>query len=83
MDYKELINSLGSEFFTVTFTKKNGDVRVMNCRKNVTKHLRGGASTTAHIDNLITVYDVKANGYRNINVNTITEVKANGKQFNL
>lgn len=81
MNAKQLIEQLGSEFFTVTFTKKNGDVRVMNCRKNVTKHLRGGASTTSHIDDLITVYDVKSNGYRNINATTVTEVKANGKRY--
>lgn len=82
-NFKQLIDQLGSEFFTVTFTKKDGSIRVMNCRKGVTKHLRGGESTTKNYDHLLTVYDVKAEGYRNINVTTITEVKANGKRYSI
>jgi hypothetical protein len=80
-DIRSIINEIGSEFFTVTFTKKDGSIRTMNCRKNVTKHLKGGVSTTAKYDHLLTVYDVKAEGYRNINLNTIIEVKANGNVF--
>ena len=35
----------GSQFFTVTFVKRtNGETRVMNCRKNVKKYLKGGGS---------------------------------------
>jgi hypothetical protein len=81
-NFKQIIDAIGSEFFTVTFTKKDGSIRTMNCRKNVTKHLKGGVSTTAKYDHLLTVYDVKTEGYRNINLNNIIEVKANGKSYN-
>lgn len=78
---KQILDSISSEIFTVVFTKKDGTERVMNCRKGVTKYLRGGESTTAHIDNLITVYDMKSKGYRNINTDTIKEVRANGQVY--
>ena len=78
-DVKRL-NSNG-QFFTVTFMKKNGDLRKMNCRLGVTKHLKGGKSTTDHVPRLMTVYDVKANGYRCINMETVQEIKFNGNHI--
>lgn len=75
---QQVLNSIGSEIFTVVFTKKDGTERVMNCRKNVTKHLKGGVSTTEKCEHLLTVFDMKSQGYRNINLNTIKEVRANG-----
>ena len=78
-DVKRL-NSNG-QFFTVTFVKKNGDLRKMNCRLGVTKHLKGGKSTTDHVPRLMTVYDVKSNGYRCINMETVQEIKFNGNHI--
>jgi len=74
------MNSNG-QFFTVTFQKKNGDIRKMNCRLGVTKHLKGGQSTTDHVTRLMTVYDVKSAGYRSINMETVQEIKFNGNHI--
>lgn len=75
---KDLIKATNGKFFAVTFVKKDGSVREMQCRTGVTKHLRGGDSTTAHKDNLITVFDTVANAYRCINADTVTRIAVSG-----
>ena len=76
---ENLKSLVGNKIFTITFIKKDGSERVMNCRYKVTKHLRGGVSTTKHISYLTTVYDLQANGYRNINLETVISLKVDGK----
>lgn len=76
---RSMIMATKGKTFTVEFTKKNGEARTMNCRIGVTKHLRGGESTTAHKPNLITVYDMKTGGYRCINLDTLNSFKFAGK----
>ena len=70
---EKILNSKG-KIFTVTFTKKDGTTRVMNCRLGVTKHLKGGESTL-NPSEYITVYDMQNKGYRAINRQTIIDVK--------
>ena len=60
------------KFFSVTFLKKDGSVREMNCRMGVEKHLKGGVKTLT--DNYICVYDMQAEGYRSINPETVQSV---------
>jgi hypothetical protein len=67
-----ILNSNG-KIFTVTFTKKDGSLRVMNCRLGVTKYLKGGISTL-NPDKFITVYDLQSEGYRAINKDAILNV---------
>lgn len=62
----------GGKFFTVDFVKKDGSLRTMNCRLGVQKHLKGGTKTLT--DNYICVYDVKSEGYRSINPETVRSV---------
>ena len=68
-----ILNSNG-KIFTVTFTKKDGTIRVMNCRLGVTKYLKGGSSTL-NPDKFITVYDLQSEGYRAINKDAIINLK--------
>jgi hypothetical protein len=67
-----ILNSNG-KIMTVKFIKKDGSLRVMNCRLGVTKHLKGGSSTL-NPDKFITVYDLKSEGYRAIDKESILEV---------
>ena len=78
----KLIKSTEGRNFTVSFTKKDGTHRKMNCRLGVTKHLKGGelAYDPAEYD-LITVFDVQKNGYRMINVDTLEEVAIDGEEY--
>jgi hypothetical protein len=62
------------KFVTVTFLKKDGTVRKMNCRLGVTKHLKGGESTL-DADQYVTVFDMAKGAYRAINRDTIISVE--------
>jgi hypothetical protein len=69
----DIIASNG-KFVTVTFLKKDGTVRKMNCRMGVTKHLKGGESTL-DADQYVTVFDMAKGAYRAINRDTIINVE--------
>ena len=71
---RNIIDNTNGKFFTVLFVKKDGSLRRMNCRTGVKKYLKGGSSTTGHLNNLITVYDLQTKDYRNINLNTVIEI---------
>jgi len=69
------------KIFTVNFIKKDGSERVMTCRLGVKKHLKGGVSTTTHIPEYVTVYDVVAKGYRTINLETVSRIAGAGQEI--
>ena len=62
----------GGKFFTVSFIKKDGSLREMNCRLGVQKHLKGGVKTLT--DNYICVYDVKSEGFRAIDPEKVISI---------
>lgn len=81
MNKKEIKKLVGNKIFTVVFTKKNGDLRKMNCRLNVQKHLKGGSKSFNDDDyDYLTVYDLHSKGYRTVNLNTIKKLKFKGKE---
>ena len=70
--------------FSAVFIKKNGERREMVCRLGVKKHLKGGQlAYDAKSRNLLPVFDMQKEGYRMINVNTLVQLKINGKTYNL
>jgi len=74
---KELIYKQRGKFFSAWFVKKNGEIRYMNCRTGVGKHLRGKGRLYDY-DNLVCVYDIQAKDYRNINLDTLFRLKVDG-----
>lgn len=82
MTKTEIKKMVGNQFFSAVFVKRNGEVRKMLCRVGVKKYLKGGKKKYDY-DHLMTVYDVKKKGYRTINLDTLTQVKANGKVVRL
>ena len=74
--FKQLV---GNNIFSVTFIKKNGDLREMTCRFGVKKHLKGGELKYSPEDfNYAIVFDMQQGEYRTINVNTIQKLTYNG-----
>ena len=66
------------KIFTVTFIKKDGTIRNMKARMGVSKyHVNKPSipSTTAHIPEYLTVFDLVKMQYRTVNVSTITAFK--------
>lgn len=84
MNKKLFRNLVGNKFFTVTFTKKNGELRTMNCRLGVTKHLKGGKKSYDDSKyNYVTVYDLSKKAYRTVNLDAVKSVKARGLKVNV
>lgn len=70
------------KIFSITNVKKDKTLRRYSARLGVKKHLRGGASTTSHLNHLITVYDMQRaaagksdDGYRSIDLNTVVHLE--------
>ena len=69
----------GGKIFSVTFTKKNGDERVMTARMGVRSYVNGkGMKYDPKSKGLLTVYDMQKGGYRMINAKTIKSVRCEG-----
>jgi hypothetical protein len=79
----KVLEAMGSKIFTVTFTKKDGSIRVLNGRRGVRKGLNGvGMKYNPAEKGLITVYDLKVKDYRSVKVDTVTQVKSHNKIWN-
>ena len=69
-------------FFTVHFRKKDGTVRVMNCRGGVKKHLTGGGRAwNPESKGMVFVWDTASKGYRTLNTKTATFAAIDGKEY--
>jgi len=77
----KLIESIVKDgrIFSVTFTKKNGEERVMTARLGVKKGINGkGMKYSARSRNMLPVFDMQKNAFRMINCDTVTRIKAQG-----
>jgi S-adenosylmethionine:tRNA-ribosyltransferase-isomerase (queuine synthetase) len=72
-----LIEKSNGKMVTVTFVKNDGSVRVLNGRMGVKKYIKG-SSLKKNSTEYITIYDVKNEGYRSVNRDTIVAVRCNG-----
>ena len=74
---KVLLEVAGTgQFFTVTFVKKNGEVRTMNARVTSPKELTVVKGKDG--GNYLTVKDNTKKEFRNINLDSIVEIRAGG-----
>ena len=74
-EVRELIKSNGNRIFSVSFLKKDGTLRKMVCRVGVTKYLKGGELPYDPMEKgLLPVFDMVAQDYRMINLNTIISI---------
>jgi len=77
---KRIFESRG-KIFGVKFTKKDGSERTMNCRRNVSKGVKGvGLAYDPEKFNLIPVFDMSNDGFRMINADTINEITIGGER---
>ncbi len=79
---KNMILKTDGKFFSVQFVKKNGEMRDMNCRLGVTKHLKGGQLAFNPKDyKLIVVFDTLKKNYRMISIETLKKVTISGETY--
>lgn len=79
----KVINDTNGKIFAVRFTKKNGAIRTMLARLGVSKNLKGGTNAATDQNGLVTVWDMVANGYRMINLETLITLNASGRQYEI
>jgi len=72
---RQLLDSTAGKVFSVTFVKKDGSIRDMVCRNEVSKGTSGGVAGHAHKEELYTVYDMQAQGFRCVNLTTVKRIK--------
>ena len=81
---KKYIYKTNGKFFSAVFTKKNGEKRLMTCRTNVRKYLKGvGLRFKPQDKGLMTVFDIHKGGYRFINLMTLKSLKIRGKKYHV
>ena len=81
---KKYIYKTNGKFFSAVFTKKNGEIRLMTCRTNVRKYLKGvGLRFKPQDKGLMTVFDIHKGGYRFINLMTLESLKIRGKKYHV
>ena len=86
----KIIELVGNRVFKVSIVKKDGSLREMTCRLDVTSH-SGDGEQTADKNRYLVVFDLNTartvgkqhskNCYRNVNVETIQYVKVGGKTY--
>lgn len=79
----KVINETDGKIFAVRFTKKNGAIRTMLARLGVSKNLKRGSNGATDQNGLITVWDMVANGYRMINLETLISLNASGRTYEI
>lgn len=80
---RSLIKATQGCFFSITFTKKNGEERKLTVRDGVESKLalpKGqGSNNQEAYDNLITLFDVQAGHYKSVNLDTVTKLSCGNK----
>ena len=75
---------LGGAMFGVDFIKLDKSFRSMTARLEVKAALKGGENKVEALDRpYLTVYDMVAKGYRNVNLDTILRVRAQGVVYDV
>ena len=88
-DIRAFLRSTAGQVFTIWFVKRTtGELRKMNCRTEVKKHLahpenppdpKHAESDKEH--DLLRVFDMKKGGYRMINLRSVTKIRCGGQEF--
>tara|TARA_Y100000310_G_scaffold139381_1_gene138673 strand:+ start:716 stop:994 length:279 start_codon:yes stop_codon:yes gene_type:complete len=81
-DILNLLKENKNEVFSVVFLKKNGELRPMNCRFGVKKHLKGGKLAFNPLErSMLVVFDMQKKGYRMINLETLMTINMKGVEY--
>lgn len=91
---RQMIESAGGQFASVTFIKKDGTQRVMQVQPASGKfHVKGDAASesaqqaaatrAANNPHLMNIWDVASKGFRSLNLDTVLRIAVGGTVFNV
>ena len=70
------------KIFGATFVKKDGTIRVMNCRRGVSKGVTGeGLKFNPADKQLLGVFDMQKDQHRFINLETLSQIRHGGEVY--
>ena len=83
---RDIIKGSGGKFVSVKFIKKDGSVRDLNGRIGVYKSQHAplknvGLKYNPNNYGLVSIFDVQKKAYRMVNINTLSQLKVNGKIY--
>lgn len=79
---QKIVSSKGKVFSARFIKRTNGEVRDINCRLGVTKHLKGGELKYRPAEkNLVGVFDMQGGEYRMIDIDGLLELQVEGEGF--
>lgn len=77
-----LLRRQDGKFVGIDFVKVDGTQRALNGRLGVKFNLQGGVNSAISNDRpYLTMFDAKAMGYRNVNLATVSRVRAQGQEY--
>jgi len=83
--FKETLSEIqkaNNTIFSVEFIKKDGSVRTMTARLHVKKGVKGTGMAYNPIEKgLLPVWDMNKNGFRMINLKTVTKLQIKGEEL--
>lgn len=78
---EKIINDQEGKFFTAKFIGKDGITHSCNGRTGVFKYLKHPERTNKKHEDLLNAFNVKIKDYRNIYLDGIIEIRAEGKIY--
>lgn len=81
VNLKQLLMASGGTFVGITFTKKDGSVRNLNGRLFVGKGVKGTGKAIGLSSPMLRIYDVKADSFRTVNLQTTERVRMFGVEY--
>lgn len=84
VNLKTFLQSQLDRFVGIDFVKKDGSRRMLNGRLGVKSLLKGGRNKVEAIDRpYVTLFDAQLNQYRTVNLETVSQVRASGKVYDV
>lgn len=84
VNLKSFIEEQKGKLVGVTFTKLNGEVRQLTGRLGVMALLKGGENKSEAAERpYLTMFDNEIQDYRNVNLSTVSQLRAAGQTFNI
>jgi len=81
-DLVKILKGKRGKMLTVAYRKKDGSLRILNTVTGVRKNITGtGLKYDPDKHGYIILYDLKAKGYRTVNINTIGDVRMDKQVF--
>lgn len=76
-----LLHRQNGKFVTVDFIKSDGSRRLLNGRLGVSSYVKGTGQGLPLTSSCITIWDTQARGYRSVNLETISRIRAQNTEY--